>query len=109
MSSNPLVRLGRAAAISALLLSRGSTARAEEPAISPPRLSRFVEASDPRPAGPQERASVELEVDVDADGAVTGARVIRSAGEELDAAAVAAVKAFVFEPATRDGAPMPSR
>lgn len=109
MSSNPLVRLGRAAAISALLLSRGSTARAEEPAISPPRLSRFVEASDPRPAGPQERASVELEVDVDADGAVTGARVIRSAGEELDAAAVAAVKAFVFEPATRDGAPMPAR
>ena len=101
-----LVRLGRAAAVCALL-SGGSLARAD--AVSPPKLSRFVEALDPRPTGPQERASVELELDIDASGAVTDARVVRSASAELDAAAIAAAKSFVFEPATRDGAPFASR
>jgi TonB family protein len=103
-----LVRLGRAAAVCALL-SAGSIARAQGPALSPPRLSRFIEAVDPRPAGPSERASVELELDIDATGNVTDARVVRSAGPELDAAAIDAAKSFVFEPATRDSNPVPAR
>jgi Carboxypeptidase regulatory-like domain/TonB-dependent Receptor Plug Domain len=90
-----LVRLGRAAAVCALL-SGGSLAYADPPALSPPRLSRFVEAVDPRPAGPVERASVELELDIDKTGNVTDARVLRS-------------ESFVFEPASRDGTPVPAR
>ncbi|HVH47875.1 MAG TPA: TonB-dependent receptor [Labilithrix sp.] len=108
MKSFLLVRLGRAAAVCALL-SGGSIARAETPVVTPPRLSRFVDAVDPRPAGPQERTSVELEIDIDAAGNVTDARVIRSANADLDASALAAARAFVFEPATRDGSPVPAR
>ncbi|MBX3204301.1 MAG: TonB family protein [Labilithrix sp.] len=109
MNPKPLVRLGRAAAVSVLLLSLTESARADAPALSPPRLSRFVDAVDPRPAGAAERASVELELDVDASGAVTGVRVVRAPSDDLAAAAVAAASSFVFEPATRDGAPMPAR
>ena len=108
MKSSLFVRLGRAAAICALL-SGGSIARADAPVVTPPKLSRFVEATDPRPAGPQERASVELELDIDASGSVIDARVVRSASAELDAAALVAAKSFVFEPATRDGSPVASR
>jgi TonB family protein len=84
--------------------------------LSPPRLARFADAVDPRAAGPAERATVVLELDIDASGAVTDARVVRPANEEpsagrreLDAAALTAAKAFVFEPATRDGTPVPAR
>ncbi len=108
MKRSLLVHLGRAAAVCALL-SEGAIARADAPNVSPPKLSRYVEAADPRPPGPHERASVELEIDIDAAGAVVDARVVRSAGDELDAAAIAAVKAFVFEPATRDGMPFAAR
>ncbi|MDF2693606.1 MAG: TonB family protein / TonB-dependent receptor [Labilithrix sp.] len=107
MKSIHLVRLGRAAAVCALLTG-GSIAHAE-PALSPPRLSRFVDAVDPRPEGPAERASVELELDIDKSGTVTDARVLRSASDVLDAAAVAAAKSFVFDPAMRDGTPVPAR
>ncbi len=53
---------------------------------------------------------MELELDVDREGAVTDARVTRSSGDEaLDAAALAAARAFAFDPATRDGSPIPAR
>ena len=54
---------------------------------------------------------VELEVTIDAAGKVTEARVpAPEAGREaFDAAAVAAVREFVFEPARRDGQPIPAR
>lgn len=91
------------------LLSGASLAHADPPAVTPPRLARFVEAADPRAAGPTERASVELELDIDATGAVSGARVVRAADPDLDAAAVTAASAFVFEPATRDGQAIPAR
>lgn len=103
-----LVRFGRAAAICALL-SREAVARAEPPDLSPPKLSRGADAVDPRPSGPAPRVSVELELDVDRAGAVTDARVVRSAGADLDAAAIDAAKSFLFEPATRDGSPVASR
>ncbi len=108
MKSNLLVRLGRAAAVCALL-SQGSIARADAPVLAPPRLSRFVDAVDPRPEGPAPRASVELELDIDASGNVIDVRVLRSASEALDAAAMSAAKSFLFEPATRDGTPVPAR
>jgi TonB family protein len=46
---------------------------------------------------------VGLELTVDADGAVSEAKVVRSAGFGLDEAALAAARRFKFRPATRDG------
>lgn len=102
------VRLGRAAAVCALL-SGASLAHADPPSVTPPRLARFVEAADPRPAGPAERSSVELELDIDAAGAVSNARVVRSGDPDLDAAAITAASAFTFEPARRDDQAVPAR
>ncbi|MBS2018125.1 MAG: TonB-dependent receptor [Deltaproteobacteria bacterium] len=77
--------------------------------MTPPRVSRFVEAVDPRAPG-SPRASTELELDVDREGSVTDARVTRSAGDALlDDAAVAAAKQLVFEPARRAGVPVAAR
>jgi TonB family protein len=104
---SPTVRLGRAAAICALLAGN-TVAHAQEPVMNAPRLERFVEAADPR-TGTRERVAVELELDVDRDGTVTSVRVIHSGGEDLDASASAAAEQFVFEPATRDGKAFPSR
>jgi TonB family protein len=102
------VHLGRAAAVCALLAT-ATRAHADEPVVVPPRLSRSVEAADPRPAGAAPRVSVELEIEIDVSGAVAAARVTRSAGDELDAAALTAARAFTFEPATRDGKAMAAR
>ncbi len=48
---------------------------------------------------------VTLEIDIGPDGAVMDARVAQSAGEAFDAAALTAVKQFVFSPAEVDGVP----
>lgn len=98
------VHCGRAALICALTAT-SSAAFADEPV--PPRLSRFVEAADPRESG--ERASVELEIEIDARGAVTAARVTRSSSDAIDEAAIAAARQFVFEPAIRDGKAVAAR
>ncbi len=103
-----LARFGRVAIVCALVAASES-AFARDPVVVPPRLSRSSEAVDPRPEGPAPRASVELELDIDADGAVVSSRVVRSAGPDLDRAAVAAAGSLEFEPATRDGTPMPAR
>lgn len=108
MNRSSFVHLGRIAAVCALL-SEGSIALAEAPVVSPPKLTRFVEADDPRADGERERVSVELELDIDASGSVIEARVVRSANAELDLSATRAAKAFVFEPATRDGKAIPAR
>ncbi len=109
-----LVRVGRAAAVCALLVgTRSSVAYAQNltagSELTPPRLSSSTSAIDPRPAGAAPRASVELELDVDVSGVVTDARVVRSAGAELDAAALTSAKSFVFEPARRDDRPVRAR
>lgn len=100
--------LGRAAAVLCALLGAEPLAHADAPALSPPKLARFVEATDPRPPG-ADRGAVELELDVDREGAVSAARVTRSGGDALDAAALEAARRFVFEPATRDGEPVAAR
>ena len=106
-----------------LLLAESSVVHAQEPVLVPPRISRVVEASDPRAVGP--RVVVQFELDVDVHGHVADARVVGTAGKDLDervdreegpvasrstremremeAAALAAVRAFTFEPASRDG------
>ncbi len=70
----------------------------------------FVEADYP-PQAEQEglEASVELELTIAADGHVTDARVVSPIGHGFDEAALDAVRRFVFEPARRDGVPIPVR
>ena len=51
-------------------------------------------------------ASVGLELDVDASGHVTGARVTKRAGHGFDESALEAAKKIIFVPAKRDGAPI---
>jgi iron complex outermembrane recepter protein len=77
--------------------------RAEAPpAVSPPRVLESVEATYPPDAlAARREARVELLVSVLADGTVGEVEVTRSGTQELDAAAVAAVRQWRFEPARR--------
>jgi TonB family protein len=89
---------------------------APAPALVPPKLVKFVPAQAPESAGtppPTTPVDVDVEITIDATGAVTEARVPAPAGDAaraaFEAAAVAAVKQFVFEPARRNGQAIPSR
>ena len=80
------------------------------PIVTPPRVLRFVEAEYPPEAlEARQAAEVELRVTLGADGRVTEASVLTSAGEAFDAAALAAIAEFIFEPARRDLVPMAVR
>ena len=74
----------------------------------PPKLVKFVSA-----VYPQEKhdahvtGSVLLSVEIGDDGKVGDVEVIKGAAPDFDAAAVAAAKQFVFEPAEIDGQPAP--
>jgi TonB family protein len=83
-------------------------AAAPAPTLTPPRVAHFVEAPRPEGAG-SEGASVELELTIAADGALLDAKVVGPAGEGWDAAALAAVKQFTFEPARRGDKGVPAR
>ena len=77
---------------------------------TPPTIATFVHAAYPdaaRDAGRE--ASVELEITVGADGLVVDARVLTPVGDGFDEAALAAVRQFVFAPATKDGQPIAAR
>ncbi len=54
-------------------------------------------------------AAVVLEIDIGTDGRVMKVNVVQSAGEDFDAAAVAAAEQLEFEPAEYDGAPVAVR
>jgi TonB family protein len=73
-----------------------------------PKLTKFVPAVYPRDkhdAGVT--ASVTLSIEIDDTGKVGEVEVMQSGGPDFDAAAVAAVKQFQFEPAEIDGKPAP--
>jgi TonB family protein len=73
-----------------------------------PKLVKFVEAPYPdeeKAAG--RAASVTLEIAISDKGLVVAAEVVGSASPAFDAAALAAVKQFVFEPAEFDNKPAP--
>jgi TonB family protein len=90
------------------LASTGRIARADDGVVTrPPRLTHFVEASRPAGATPEQTATVVLAIDIAADGTVADVRVQSSAGAGWDAAASAAARQFVFEPAEVDGQPAP--
>jgi len=93
-------RVAGVAAAVALAL-RASPAVAQEP---PLLTEDNVPVADPRAAGP--RAAVVLELVVDKDGHVEDVRVVASAGETLDEAAIAAAWSWTFRPATLEGEPV---
>jgi TonB family protein len=96
----------------------GGVASAQQPApggdappqrtIVPPKLVKFVEAEfPPSEAAAGKGATVMLQIAIAATGQVADVKVLESAGAAFDAAAVAAAKQFVFDPALVDGKPIP--
>jgi len=74
----------------------------------PPKLVKFVEAvypKDKHDAGIT--SSVLLSIAIDEEGHVGDVEVVTSGGADFDAAALVAVKQFVFEPAEIDGQKAP--
>ena len=76
--------------------------------ITPPKLVKFVEAEfPPSEVAAGKGAAVVLQIAIDATGVVVEVKVSESAGPAFDAAAVAAAKQFVFEPAKVEGTAIP--
>src|SRR3954449_12154297 len=107
------VALSLALSLLAPTLADAQPARAPAPApapvlTKPPKLTRFVEAEYPESERARGRAAVVvLRLTLDAAGNVQDASVAESAGAEFDAAAIAAARRFVFEPAEVDNKPSP--
>jgi TonB family protein len=92
-----------------LLVASGAAAQEEEHQLTrAPVLRTFVEAEYPpaRRAAAVE-AQVVLQIEIAADGRVENVTVAQSAAPDFDAAAVAAARQFVFQPAEIDGKPAP--
>lgn len=89
----------------------GLTDEPEEPAPAPqltrpPEVKRFVEAAYPPEALAEGRGGdVVLQIDIEADGTVSRAEVVGSAGVEFDEAAREALLQFEFIPAEIDHVP----
>lgn len=82
----------------------------KKPTVVPPKLVHFESA--PYPAEAQKEGAqgdVVLKLTIDIAGKVTSAEVAEAAGHGFDEAARAAALKFVFEPATRDGKPVPAK
>ena len=95
--------------ISARALAQAPTeAGADDPnAVVPPRLVTFVPAAIPEGVVISQPLGVLTEITLDETGRVTQASIAESGGNEaLDAAALDAVRAFVFEPAKKGGVPI---
>jgi TonB family protein len=122
------VKLPLARALAVALLVAPLTARAQSPAApsptppapiaaaaaaprldKPPRLLRFVEAEPPPSLAERVQVDVVLGIDVDDSGKVTALVVLTSGGAEYDAAALAAVRQFVFAPGESAGKTVPVR
>lgn len=87
---------------------------AQQPATPPqivqPKLIKFVKAPYPQEAEEQGlEGTVVVVIDVDKTGKVTKAEVPQPIGHGFDEAAQQAALQFEFEPATRDGKPIPVR
>jgi iron complex outermembrane recepter protein len=78
--------------------------------IEPPAVVRRVDATyPPKELAARREATVMLLVTVGTDGAVSSATVVQSGGEELDRAALAAIRQWRFRPARQAGQPVASR
>jgi TonB family protein len=102
-----LAAIASTSALSRTVHAQGTPAAASK-LTKPPKLVTFVEAEYPpseRAAG--KAATVTLRITIGADGRPSEVVVEKSAGAAFDAAAVAAARGFVFEPAEIDGKPAP--
>ncbi|MBN2340484.1 MAG: TonB family protein [Deltaproteobacteria bacterium] len=76
--------------------------------LVPPTLVTYVDAPYPEAEFEQGiEAAVLAELEIDAEGHVTNVTVVESAGEVFDTPAAAAMKQFVFSPATQNGVATP--
>ena len=92
------------------MLLFASSARAQPPAVEPPRVVEPVEATYPEDAPESTgEVAVVLQITVRADGTVADATIVESAGAAFDAAAVDAIQRFRFEPAKKDGKAIDAR
>ncbi len=100
------------------MLPRTASAQEPPPAssstteVSPPRLQHDPGVTYPEQAlreGFRDTVTVDVVVEVDAGGAVSGATVTSPQGHGFDEAALAAAKSLVFEPARRGGKPVAAR
>jgi TonB family protein len=93
----------------ALAQTGGNETPTHQPKLTKaPKLVKFVEAPYPESEKAAGRmASVILQIAISETGAVQEVVVVQSAGPAFDAAAVEAVKQFVFEPAEIDEKPAP--
>jgi TonB family protein len=98
----------RCACLSALLITLTATglgrAQPAEPEITPPRV---LKAEPPEPQATE--AAILLELLIGEDGRVREADIIEGVSNDLDSAALEAVRRFEFEPARRRGVPVPVR
>src|SRR3569623_2665662 len=81
-------------------------------ALTPPKLVTFVDAVYPaaaKAADAGEIVNVDLELTIDATGAVTEVHVATPVGDGFDEAALAAARRVVFEPARRGTQAIPAR
>jgi len=98
----------RALAAALLVLPWGAAAPLDlADLVSPPLVREWVRPDYPPEAlAKKQDGSVQLQVVVDATGAVTSARAVKSSAPEFEAPAVAAVKLWRFSPATDGGRPV---
>ncbi|MEC7524799.1 MAG: TonB-dependent receptor [Myxococcota bacterium] len=80
----------------------------EQPALTPPELETYAEATAPD-VPIEAPVEVVLTLTISPEGEVTEAEVFSSGGEAFDAAALEAGRRLVFRPATRDGEAIPAR
>jgi TonB family protein len=108
LALNSVLLIALAAPGTAAAQGKPPTAQKQPRLTRPPKLVKFVEAPYPEEEKAAGRAaSVTLEIAISETGAVVDARVVGSAGKAFDDAALAAVSAFVFEPAEIDDKPAP--
>ncbi len=86
------------------------TARAQAGTVTPPSVVSHVDAIYPPSAlAERKHGDVVLTVTVDADGHVSKVDVFQTGGDDLDEAAIVAIREWTFVPAMRDGKALPSR
>ncbi len=113
-----MTHTSRCAAVLAMLSAvlTANPTSAQEPAtkssavlVAPKLVEEVVPEYPASKTASGESAKVVVTLTIDATGAVTDAVVATSGGEDFDASALAAAKKLVFEPATKDGKPIPAK
>ncbi len=92
--------------------ARAQGAQPAAPTVTMPVVKRNEGAVYPKAAldaGIHETVEVPLLLTIDATGVVTRAEVEKPVGHGFDEAAVAAAQRLLFDPAVRDGKPVPAR